>query len=281
MLNLDDQISKYLPSELTKGIHIYSGTDYIDKIKISHLISHTSELADYFTQKQKDSKYLSDKLDSNGDFKWDTNDIMRIVREEMAPSFIPGEGNKAFYPDTNFQLLGAIIETVTGKSLAEVYNEIIFEPLELKNSYLFSLSSQKLRSQPAQIYFDDKALDAPVAMESFGPDGGIVATARESITFTGAFFDSSLFPKSYLKEMKQWNRIFFPFEYGYCLMRFKLPRIVSPFKPAPELIGHSGSTASFSFYCPEKDFYLAGTLNQLKEQSRPFQLMIKVINAIE
>jgi D-alanyl-D-alanine carboxypeptidase len=280
LIDLDDLISKHLPSELIKGIHTYRGTDYVDRIKIVHLLSHTSGLADYFLQKRKDGQSFSDKLYRNGDFGWSIKVIMKIVREEMAPKFFPGEGNKAFYSDTNFQLLGAIIESVVDKPLADVFNEFIFQPLELNESYMFTLSSQKTRLQPAQIHFNDYALNTPKAMASFGPDGDMVATARECIAFTKAFFNGSLFPESYLKEMKQWKRIFFPLEYGYSLMRFKLPRMMSPFKPAPEFIGHSGSTASFSFYYPEKDLYLAGTLNQVKQPSRPFQLMLKVINAV-
>jgi len=281
LLDLDDPISKYLPAELIRGIHTYEGTDYVDKIKVVHLLSHTSGLADYFQQKQRNGKNVSDILDEKGDFGWDLKEIMRIHRDELSPRFVPGEANKAFYSDTNFQLLGAIIETVADKPLAQVFDEVIFKPLELENSYLFTLSSRKARQEPARIWFDDKALDAPKAMESFGPDGGIVATARECIAFTRAFFGGSLFPKSYLGDMKKWHGIFFPLEYGYSLMRFKLPRIMSPFKPAPELIGHSGSTASFSFYYPKKDLYLAGTLNQVKQPSRPFQLMLKVINAVK
>jgi len=121
----------------------------------------------------------------------------------------------------------------------------------------------------------------PKAMASFGPDGGIVSNTQESIVFLKAFLDGSLFSKDYLQEMKQWRKIFYPLQYGYGIMRFKLPRIMLPFKPIPELIGHSGATASFLFYCEDKDLYLAGTLNQIKEQSKPFRLMLDVINTLQ
>lgn len=107
-------------------------------------------------------------------------------------------------------------------------------------------------------------MDIPKAMSSFGPDGGIVSTVHEGLTFLRAFLDGTLFPEHYLEEMKQWKGIFFPLQYGHGLMRFKLPRIFSPFKPSPELIGHSGASASFLFHCPDEDLYLADTLNQIK-----------------
>jgi CubicO group peptidase (beta-lactamase class C family) len=143
------------------------------------------------------------------------------------------------------------------------------------------LSLRKARPQTAQIFYDKKVLNMPKAMSSFGPDGGIVSTVHESLAFLRAFLDGTLFPANYLEEMKQWKRIFFPLQYGHGLMRFKLPRIFSPFQASPEFIGHSGASSSFLFYCPDEDLYLAGTLNQVKEQSRPFRLMIDVIKALK
>ncbi|MDO8869603.1 MAG: hypothetical protein Q7V10_02515 [Methanobacteriaceae archaeon] len=74
------------------------------------------------------------------------------------------------------------------------------------------------------------------------------------------------------------NKIFFPLQYGIGLMRFKLPRIFSPFKSVPELLGHSGLSGAFSFYCPEKDIYLTGTVNQAAYPDLSFNLMVKIIN---
>ena len=281
LLSLDDPISKHLPFSLIDGIHTFKGKDYVDELKIVHLLSHTSGLADYFLQKQKSGGNILDKIINNGDYPWSINTVMDIVTKELAPKFKPGESGKAFYSDTNYQLLGTIIESVTGKTLAEAYDEVICTPLKLKDTYLFNLSSLESKPQPAQVYYNDTALDIPRAMTSFGPDGGIVSTARESLVFLKAFLSGVFFSRDFLGKMKHWNKIFFPFEYGYGLMRFKLPRIMSPFKPAPELIGHSGSTASFSFYCPDEDLFLAGTLNQIKEQGRPFKLMLEAINSFK
>ena len=76
--------------------------------------------------------------------------------------------------------------------------------------------------------------------------------------------------------MRRWNRIFFPLQYGCGLMRFKLPRLLSPFGFSPELVGHSGSSGSFLFYCAEIDLYIAGTLNQMAMPRAPFPLAVKV-----
>jgi CubicO group peptidase (beta-lactamase class C family) len=50
-LSLDDPMSRYLPAELIKGIHVYKGKDYSQKITIKELLSHTSGIADYYSEK--------------------------------------------------------------------------------------------------------------------------------------------------------------------------------------------------------------------------------------
>jgi CubicO group peptidase (beta-lactamase class C family) len=280
LLNIEDNISNHLPSLLIKGIHSCKGVDYTSELKIVHLLNQTSGLADYFLDKQGDGENLLDKIIKYGDYEWGIEDVTNIVRKELTSKFKPGAEKNAYYSDTNYQLLGAIIKSVTDKSLQDAYNEIIYTPLELQNTFLFSNSSLDTKPQPADIYYGNQPMNIPKAMSSFGPDGGIVSNVQESILFLRAFFNGVLFPEHYLREMKQWRRIFYPLEYGYGLMRFKLPRFLSPFKPVPELVGHSGATASFLFYCRDKDLYLAGTLNQIKEQSRPFKLMLDVVNTV-
>jgi len=64
-------------------------------------------------------------------------------------------------------------------------------------------------------------------------------------------------------------------------MRFKLPRIFSPFSAVPELIGHSGASSTFLFRSDIGQLYIGGTLNQLENQRRPVQLMLKIIRIVD
>ena len=121
-----------------------------------------------------------------------------------------------------------------------------------------------------------------LAMSSFAPDGGVVSTVPESLRFVRAFFGGVVLTKDHLALMMcRWNRIFFPLQYGYGLMRFHLPRWMSPFKAAPELVGHSGSTGSFGFHDPKRDLFVAGTLNQMDKPNRPFRLMTKIVGLVD
>lgn len=272
-LSLDDRISKYVDTQFLQHLLVVKGIDYANEITIRQLLAHTSGLPDYFQQKKASGKSLQDELTSGKDQSWTFEQVIDEVKR-MKSSFKPGEKGKALYSDTNYQIVGRIIETITGETVSAVLMERIFEPLGLKRTYLYENSKD---TAPAITYFKQNPLPIPLAMISFGPDGGIVSTSGELMIFIKAFFKGELFPIEYFSEMKRWNKIFFPLEYGVGVARFKLPRIFSPFKVMPELLGHSGLSGAFAFYSPEKNVYLTGTVNQINHPDLSYKLMLKLV----
>jgi hypothetical protein len=156
--------------------------------------------------------------------------------------------------------------------------------MELSSTYLHGHEDTKATPEkpPANIYYKSKPLYLNKAMTSFGPDGGMVSNVEESLKFLKHLMEGKLFAHpSTLQRMKSWRRIFSPFQYGLGLMRFKLPRIFSPFSKTPELIGHSGASSAFLFHSDIAQIYIGGTLNQLDNRRRPFGLMLKVIKIVD
>ena len=174
-------------------------------------------------------------------------------------------------------------ERVAQKPLDEIYSELIIQPLDLPSTYLHGHGDPVATSEnpPANVYHNTEPLFLDKAMTSFGPDGGLVSTVDDSLAFLRSFMEGALFSDpSTLPRMKRWKKIFSPFQYGLGLMRFKLPRIFSPFSATPELIGHSGASSAFLFHSDIGPLYVGGTLNQLENQRRPFSLMLKVIKMV-
>lgn len=280
-LNLDTPISAYLPAALLEGLHVHNGHEYSQQIKVYQLVSQTSGLPDYFEGKPQGGRSLYDEVKHGmPDRAYSSEELMAIVRG-LAPKFAPDakDGKRAHYADTNYHLLGAIIEAVTGQSYAENLTRMICEPLALVHTYAFDAAQAASRQKPAMMYFKDRPLDLPLFISSHMAEGGIVSTTAESLTFLRAFFAGELFDKKHFERMmRQWNSIFFPIQYAYGMMRFKVPRLLSPFRPTPELIGHSGSTGSFAFYMPARELYFAGTINQAAAPGKPFRLMLQMAN---
>jgi CubicO group peptidase (beta-lactamase class C family) len=289
LLSLDDPLSKFLPASMLEGLHIYKGRDYSEQLRVYHLISQTSGLPDYFEESPKGGRSFLDQIVTDGDMGWDLEEVVQIAKSGLSPKFPPEKkeqektGNRAFYSDTNYQLLGAVNEAAAQKSLSELFSEFIIQPLALSSTYLHGRQDPATNpeNRPANIYYKMQPLYLDKAMTSFGPDGGMVSSVEDSLTFIKGFMEGQLFADpTTLQRMKSWRKIFFPFQYGLGLMRFKLPRIFSPFSATPELIGHSGASSAFLFYSASDQIYISGTLNQLDNRRRPFGLMLKVIKMV-
>ena len=63
-------------------------------------------------------------------------------------------------------------------------------------------------------------------------------------------------------------------------MRYKLPRWLTG-RRIPEMVGHSGSTASFLFRIPDLGCHVAGTFNEFADPARPFRLLPRLAATIE
>ena len=118
-------------------------------------------------------------------------------------------------------------------------------------------------------------------MASFGPDGGIVSTAPESMIFVKAFYNGKLFDTAKLPALYTWNKVMFPLEYGVGMMRFKLPTWMTGFRKFPACIGHSGLSGAFAWYVPEKNLYITGTVNQLHKPGTSFRMLIRVLSSVK
>ena len=260
-LSLEDTICNYLPKELTNGLHVLKGVDYTNQITVGHLISNTSGIPDYFFHKLPNGKTAASFLLEGNDESWPLDKSIEYVKK-MKPNFKPGKKGKANYSDTNYQILGRIIEIVTGKPIGEVFKEFIFDPMGLKNTYAYSDTTDE---SPTKFYYGKNELWLPKYIASIAVEGGIVSTAQESMAFIKAFFNGTFFPKERIEALKKWNLLFGPgiFFFGIGLEKLFIPRIASPFKPIGEVLGFWGQTGSFAFHNPNTDLYFTGTTNQI------------------
>jgi CubicO group peptidase (beta-lactamase class C family) len=87
--------------------------------------------------KGKQGLSLQQQLMNGEDHSWTADEA--IARSKtLKPLFEPGRSKKTHYSDTNYQLLGKIIEQITGKTIEENYHERLFKPLGLSHTYLYT-----------------------------------------------------------------------------------------------------------------------------------------------
>ena len=107
-LSYDDPLAKFLPD--------FPDPESARKIKIKHLLSHTSGLGDYLgTQAYRDAMDRIVTVKARVD-----------IFERKPPAFEPG--TKWAYSNIGFELLGRVIEIVTGQDYYDYVQKNVFAP---------------------------------------------------------------------------------------------------------------------------------------------------------
>lgn len=122
-LKLNDTIGKYF----SKNKNVDS------KITIEQLLRHKSGLGEII-----DDTILSKSFE---DFEYKYN---HIYLYDFIPAKQFEKGQKYVYTNTNYQLLGYVLEKINDKPYSKIVEERIFEPCKMKNSYTYF--SKKLKN---------------------------------------------------------------------------------------------------------------------------------------
>jgi len=192
-LSLDTKLSKFYPQ--IKGS---------DKITIRQMLNHSSGLANYTNQKDF-GKYFSASQSS-------AKMLARITA--LKSDFEPG--TKHEYSNTNFLLLGYIIEKVSGETYAAFLNSEILEPMGLLNIH-YKLGKEILSNEAKSYVLQDGWQAVPDwNLDVAAGAGAIRSTAKDLALFSHHLFQGNILKEASLKEMKN-------FEDGYGLGLLKAP----------------------------------------------------------
>ena len=278
-LSYDDNIIKYLDNIILDNLHIYKDIDYTSEIKIKHLLNHSSGLHDYFDDKPKDVRPMIDNILNNPSRFWTPEEVIKWSKENLKSHFAPGKG--FHYSDTGYHILGLIIETITSKPLGEVLKTLIFEPLQMNNSYLYGYSEpiEELQDTVAGLYSGDVNV---MGYKSLGIDyagGGIISTSEDLLKFMKGIIEEKIITNTTFEAMKDWSKFSIGINYGYGLMSFySIPLI---YLSQYEMWGNAGSTGSYMFYNPSMDLYLVGSLNQFRYAQKGIRSLFGIIRSVE
>src|SRR5919112_287098 len=133
LLSLDDTIDRYV-----------DGVPNGDKITLRQMADHTSGVADYSRTEQFDDELASDPYQV-----WEPEQLVQIGLKD-SPLFDPG--TEWQYSNTNYILLGLVLEQVTGETIGQLYRERIIEPLGLQGTSFPDLTDSSLPEPHAQGY---------------------------------------------------------------------------------------------------------------------------------
>jgi len=272
-LDFNDSISKYLDAELMNRLHYCKGTDYSDKITIRQLLMQTSGLNDVFY-------HLWNKMTKDPTFKITPREAVIWGKENLNLVAVPGK--KFFYTDTNYYLLGLIIESITGKKFHEVMHELIFEPLKMQNAYMHGMSKAKIESDypAAKMFIKDIDVTSIEGIHEIDYAGGsVIAPLEDYLIFMKSLLGQRLIKPETLNRMIDDDiNMGFPtigFRYGYSVWKLRSIPIIMP--PKYYCWGCVGVTGAFMFYHPLIETYIIGTFNDFAYRGKALEFMVRKV----
>lgn len=244
-LSLNDTLSQWLPDWANK---IPNG----DRITIRQLLGHTSGIRDYTTEPDLIERFTSDPTALSQQYT--TPELLAYIEGKPA-LFEPGQD--FFYGNSNYVLLGEIIEKATGSTLASQLQQRIFEPLGMNHTF-FAPQEQITRGNVTHSYID---LDGDGQLDDLNENlswasaaGGVISTGADIAKFSQALFQGELLAPATLQRMIHDSsniELFGSLEshrYGLGVESGRLSNI-------GEFLGHAGATVGWQSdmaYLPDR-----------------------------
>ncbi|MEV5982577.1 serine hydrolase domain-containing protein [Streptomyces sp. NPDC052114] len=192
-LGVDDKLGDLLPVVVREDLVARA-----DEITVRQMLQHTSGIPDWWAGEPNPDGSEGDPAFDVFDFTthYRPLDLVRWSRERPRTGE-PGE--KWSYSNTNYTLLGMIVEKVTGHDLATELRTRLFEPLGMTKSYLRVKPPEGIKGPHGHGYYPDadgkvRDVDRFNASLAGAGAGGVVSTAHDVSAFNRAFTQGRLLP---------------------------------------------------------------------------------------
>jgi D-alanyl-D-alanine carboxypeptidase len=158
-LALDEPVAPHLP-----------GLGLDPRISVRHLLDHTSGLRDFF-DRRADEALLSAPAEA-----WTAERALAFVGK---PHFAPGAGWE--YSNTNYLLLGVLVERLTGEDLALQFRTRLFDPLGLSTAFMQGREAPRAPLARGYRFTGPSPTQAPIEIS----DGTAIVPFTSVVTASG------------------------------------------------------------------------------------------------
>ena len=181
-LSLNDSVQKWLPGVITG--HGYHPA----QITIRQLLQHTSGLRDYAADPRFQTAQALEKT-------WRPQQLVNIALRLGCPV------HGWLYSNTNYILLGMIMQKVTGHSPITEIRRRILVPLGLHDTS-FPLTSKQIPAPHAHGYYGQRDVTSLVSPSAAWTAGAMISTAGDVARFYRALLAGRLLPPAQQRELR-------------------------------------------------------------------------------
>lgn len=168
-LSLEDDVRKYLPS-------LYKTVE--DKIKIRHVLNHTSGIRDYCDLMGLQNNIWWKQMGLKND------NIIELLEKQEELAFKPG--SQYTYSNSGYNILAEIIEKVSGEKFTD-YSKRFFQNLEMKETLFIERYAGVIpnRAEPYADWGEGVWLQTPTITKTAG-EGFLYTTLKDQLIFEQA-----------------------------------------------------------------------------------------------
>jgi D-alanyl-D-alanine carboxypeptidase len=232
-LGLEDKLARYTTLVPDGG-----------NITVRELLNHSSGIYNY-----TDDAGFQKTLTTNPKKEWTPGEQVKIAVKHN-PYFPPGKG--WHYSNTNYTLLGMIVEKITGNTLGNEINSRIADKLDLKNTYLAALYTvEGPDKERAHGYADLKGNGRLVDTTDFNPScywaaGAMVSDVADMGVYIKALATGELLTREMQYRRLMWidsgkKLVYLPLSYGLGIAK------------VGNFLGHNGGSLGYgsaAYYLP-------------------------------
>lgn len=256
---LDDPVASHLPDlEIYLDDYVETHGYVLNKIHIRHLLQHTSGLLNFTENPEWSGLFLQ-----NPQTQFTPRELLDLADiQEYGPEFAPGK--KVLYSNTNYVLLGLLIEEWTNSSYEDEMVHRLIQENGLYNTDAprtgeYAMAHASPNGFWSEGYLDlngDGTITADEAVSDQDPSftwasGNLTSTAEDMLTWVTALGRGEITPH-FFSQQQDFRPFVHDLQYGLGLVR----DLVDPDNPFDDMIGHQGGTLGYQsvmVYLPYED----------------------------
>ncbi len=182
LIHISDSVQKYIPEFPYR------------KITLHTLLTHQSGLPNYI--------YFCENMPLDKSKLLSNNEMIKIMCDSFPEKYYPAS-QSFHYCNTNYAILAAIVEKVSGQSFEEFVRKEIFEPLEMTHSFFYSEMRKFKNQKTATGYLSPKKEAGFIYLDGITGDKGIFTTVDDMLKWDMALYSDKIVKKEFSQKAFQ------------------------------------------------------------------------------
>lgn len=274
-LDLDDRIADHLSGDPIDRLA------NADQATIRQLLQHSSGIYNYIQSAQFQTASLNDLVRV-----WRPEDLLHHAYGKPAAFAV---GSDVFYSNTNYILLGMLIEKVEGKPFYRVFEEKLFGPLGLSFTTFAAdvpVPADIIRGY-VDLYSNLNVIECTYfsGWDYYTADGGLISNPHDLGIFLRAVVNGQVLDPSSWAEMTAWrtpsvqDSEFYPTAYGLGIFKMQTPHGDALFHSG-DAIGYYACMAYFPDRATTVSWAVNGNYGSIDAAVSTRTAMERIFNAV-